>query len=128
MQLGLNYTPVPLVTMKALHKIGAGGQSREQVELALSYRLGVPLVKQISPEYVAQAKSLRGSRYDPIERKNVPVLEFRQRKTLQVFGHAAVEPAGGRNRAAGAGNQGVERNFSRQLAGGYAGAEPDAAA
>ena len=85
MQLGLNYTPVPLVTMKALHKIGAGGQSREQVELALSYRLGVPLVKQISPEYVAQAKSLRGSRYDPIERKNVPVLEFRQRKTLQVF-------------------------------------------
>lgn len=28
MQLGLNYTPVPLVTMKALHKIGAGGQSR----------------------------------------------------------------------------------------------------
>ncbi len=85
MQLGLNYTPVPLVTMKALHKIGAGGQSQEQVELALSYRLGVPLVKQISPEYVAQAKSLRGSRYDPIERKNVPVLEFRQRKTLQVF-------------------------------------------
>ncbi len=30
-------------------------------------------------------ESLRGSRYDPIERKNVPVLEFRQRKTLQVF-------------------------------------------
>ncbi|HFZ1423902.1 YchO/YchP family invasin [Serratia marcescens] len=85
MQLGLNYTPVPLVTMKALHKIGAGGQSQDQVELALSYRLGVPLAKQISPEYVAQAKSLRGSRYDPIERKNVPVLEFRQRKTLQVF-------------------------------------------
>lgn len=55
------------------------------MELALSYRLGVPLVKQISPEYVAQAKSLRGSRYDNIERKNVPVLEFRQRKTLQVF-------------------------------------------
>jgi len=85
MQLGLNYTPVPLVTVKALHKIGEGGQSQEQVELALSYRLGVPLIKQISPEYVAQAKSLRGSRYDNIERKNVPVLEFRQRKTLQVF-------------------------------------------
>lgn len=61
------------------------GRARIRFELALSYRLGVPLVKQISPEYVAQAKSLRGSRYDPIERKNVPVLEFRQRKTLQVF-------------------------------------------
>ncbi|MNT31518.1 putative invasin [compost metagenome] len=34
---------------------------------------------------MAQAKSLRGSRYDNIERKNVPVMEFRQRKTLQVF-------------------------------------------
>ncbi|HCK00264.1 MAG TPA: invasin [Serratia grimesii] len=85
MQLGVNYTPVPLVTVKALHKMGEGGVSQDQVELALSYRLGVPLVKQISPEYVAQAKSLRGSRYDNIERKNVPVMAFRQRKTLQVF-------------------------------------------
>lgn len=85
MQFGVNYTPVPLVTVKALHKMGEGGVSQDQIELALSYRLGVPLVKQISPEYVAQAKSLRGSRYDNIERKNVPVLAFRQRKTLQVF-------------------------------------------
>lgn len=85
MQLGLSYTPVPLVTLKAQHKLGEGGETQDTVELGLSYRLGVPLVKQISPEYVAQAKSLRGSRYDNIERRNVPVLEFQQRKTLQVF-------------------------------------------
>lgn len=85
MQLGVNYTPVPLVTVKAQHKLEEGGESQDSVELALSYRLGVPLVKQVSPHYVTQAKSLRGSRYDSIERKNVPVLEFRQRKTLQVF-------------------------------------------
>lgn len=48
MQLGVNYTPVPLVTVKALHKMGEGGVSQDQVELALSYRLGVPLVKQLS--------------------------------------------------------------------------------
>ncbi len=85
MQLGVNYTPVPLVTVKAQHKLEESGESQDSVELALSYRLGVPLVKQVSPQYVAQAKSLRGSRYDSIERKNVPVLAFRQRKTLQVF-------------------------------------------
>lgn len=85
MQLGVNYTPVPLVTVKAQHKLEQGGESQDSVELALSYRLGVPLVKQVSPQYVAQAKSLRGSRYDSIERNNVPVLEFRQQKTLQVF-------------------------------------------
>ncbi|MFI8415734.1 YchO/YchP family invasin [Serratia sp. NPDC078593] len=85
MALGLSYTPVPLVTLKAQHKLGQGGETQDSVELGLSYRLGVPLVKQISSEYVAKAKSLRGSRYDNIERKNLPVLEFRQRKTLQVF-------------------------------------------
>lgn len=85
MQLGVNYTPVPLVTVKAQHKLEQGGESQDTVELALNYRLGVPLVKQVSPQYVAQAKSLRGSRYDSIERNNVPVLEFRQQKTLQVF-------------------------------------------
>lgn len=85
MQVGLNYTPVPLVTVKALHKLDNAGDTQDKVELAMSYRLGVPLIKQISPYYVEQAKSLRGSRYDSIERNNVPVLEFRESKTLQVF-------------------------------------------
>ncbi|WP_411753554.1 YchO/YchP family invasin [Serratia sp. (in: enterobacteria)] len=85
MQVGLNYTPVPLVTVKALHKLDNVGETQDKVELAMTYRLGVPLIKQISPYYVEQAKSLRGSRYDSIERNNVPVLEFRESKTLQVF-------------------------------------------
>lgn len=85
MQVGLNYTPVPLVTVKALHKLDNVGDTQDKVELAMTYRLGVPLIKQISPYYVEQAKSLRGSRYDSIERNNVPVLEFRESKTLQVF-------------------------------------------
>ncbi len=85
MQVGLNYTPVPLVTVKALHKLDNVGETQDKVELAMTYRLGVPLLKQISPYYVEQAKSLRGSRYDSIERNNVPVLEFRESKTLQVF-------------------------------------------
>lgn len=34
---------------------------------------------------MAESRSLRGSRYDPPERQNLPVLEFRQRKTLSVW-------------------------------------------
>jgi len=53
--------------------------------MKVNYRIGVALSKQLSANNVAEARSLRGSRYDTVERNNTPVLEFRQRKTLSVF-------------------------------------------
>lgn len=85
MSLGVNYTPVPLVTFKAEHKQGQAGDNQDVVNMTLNYRLGVPLAQQLSPDYVAQAHSLRGGRLDTVERNNLPVLEYRQRKTLSVF-------------------------------------------
>ncbi|WP_354292853.1 YchO/YchP family invasin [Paramixta manurensis] len=84
-QVGVNYTPVPLVTFTASHKEGEGGQSQDQFGLTLNYRPGVALSQQLSADNVAEALSLRGSRYDITERDNTPVLAFRQRKTLSVF-------------------------------------------
>lgn len=83
--LGLNYTPVPLVTLTAAHKQGESGVSQNNLGLKLNYRFGVPFVKQISAGEVAATRSLRGSRYDSPERDSLPVLEFRQRKTLSVY-------------------------------------------
>ncbi|MBZ0056944.1 YchO/YchP family invasin [Leclercia adecarboxylata] len=83
--LGLDYTPVPLVTFSAGHKQGESGVSQNNLGLKLNYRFGVPLKKQLSAGEVAESRSLRGSRYDPPERQNLPVLEFRQRKTLSVW-------------------------------------------
>ena len=83
--VGVNYTPVPLVTLTASHKEGESGENQDQVGLSLNYRLGVPLKQQLSPAYVAEAHSLRGSRFDAVERNSTPVLEFEQRKTLSVF-------------------------------------------
>ena len=83
--LGLNYTPVPLVTLTAAHKQGESGVSQNNLGLKLNYRFGVPLVKQLSASEVAVTRSLRGSRYDSPERENLPVMEFRQRKTLSVY-------------------------------------------
>ena len=84
-KVGVNYTPVPLLSFTASHKEGEGGESQDQFGMKVNYRIGVALSKQLSADNVAEARSLRGSRYDTVERNNTPVLEFRQRKTLSVF-------------------------------------------
>lgn len=83
--LGLSYTPVPLITVTAQHKQGESGISQNNLGLTLSYRFGVPLKKQLMVSEVANSRSLRGSRYDDPQRNNLPTLEYRQRKTLSVF-------------------------------------------
>ncbi|EQC0186969.1 YchO/YchP family invasin [Citrobacter koseri] len=84
-KLGLNYTPVPLVTVTAQHKQGESGVSQNNLGLNLNYRFGVLLNKQLSASEVAESQSLRGSRYDNPQRNNLPTMEYRQRKTLTVF-------------------------------------------
>lgn len=84
-KVGLSYTPVPLVTVSAQHKQGESGESQNNLGLRLNYRFGVPLGKQLSAAEVETTSSLRGSRYDRVERSGAPVVEFRQRKTLSVF-------------------------------------------
>ena len=76
---------MPLVTLTAGHKQGESGESQNNLGLKLNYRFGVPLVKQLSAGEVAATRSLRGSRYDSPERNSLPVMEFRQRKTLSVW-------------------------------------------
>ncbi|MEE7568773.1 YchO/YchP family invasin [Citrobacter werkmanii] len=83
--LGLSYTPVPLITMTAQHKQGENGVSQNNLGLTLNYRFGVPLKKQLMVSEVANSRSLRGSRYDDPQRNSLPTLEYRQRKTLSVF-------------------------------------------
>lgn len=55
--LGLNYTPVPLVTLTAGHKQGESGESQNNLGLKLNYRFGVPLAKQLSADEVAATRS-----------------------------------------------------------------------
>lgn len=85
LSLGLSYTPVPLVTISASHKTSSAGESQDQLGLKLNYRFGVALSKQLDASNVAEARSLRGSRYDTVTRSQNPVMAYRQRKTLSVF-------------------------------------------
>ncbi len=73
------------MTMTAKHKQGESGLSQNNVGLNLNYRFGVPLKQQLAADEVAVSRSLRGSRYDSPERDNLPVVEYRQRKSLSVY-------------------------------------------
>ncbi|WP_058913004.1 YchO/YchP family invasin [Entomohabitans teleogrylli] len=84
-KVGVSYTPVPLVTFTAQHKQGEKGLTQDNLGVKLNYRFGVPMDKQLSASEVAQARSLKGSRYDRVERSGAPVLEYQQRKTFSVF-------------------------------------------
>lgn len=85
LKLGLNYTPVPLLTVTAQHKQGESGVSQNNLGLTLNYRFGMSLKKQLAASEVAQSQSLRGSRYDTPQCNSLPTMEYRQRKTLTVF-------------------------------------------
>ncbi|MCX8961253.1 YchO/YchP family invasin [Erwinia psidii] len=84
-ELGINYTPMPLFTLTASRKTADTGETQDQLGLKMNYQIGVALSKQLSASNVAASRSLSGSRYDPVKRNNTPVMDFRQRKTLSVF-------------------------------------------
>ncbi|CQJ05541.1 inverse autotransporter beta domain-containing protein [Yersinia frederiksenii] len=82
--IGLDYTPVPLSTLKVKHKMGSESKNESQVELQLSYQIGTPLSKQLDPANVAAMRSLMGSRYDLVDRNYDIVLEYKEKASLSV--------------------------------------------
>ncbi|MDC9605074.1 inverse autotransporter beta domain-containing protein [Xenorhabdus griffiniae] len=82
--LGLSYTPVPLFTLGVDYKQGGSGHSETQFLANFNYKLGVPLSMQLSPENVAAARALAGSRYDLVERNNHIVLEHQKKPIPQL--------------------------------------------
>ncbi|HDT0662163.1 TPA: inverse autotransporter beta domain-containing protein, partial [Enterobacter cloacae subsp. dissolvens] len=80
---GLNYTPVPLVTLGAEQRRGKSGKKDARLTVDLTYRLGVPWRRQLDPAGVATMRTLIGSRYDLIERNNDIVLEYRRKEIIR---------------------------------------------
>ncbi|EJF5505636.1 inverse autotransporter beta domain-containing protein [Salmonella enterica] len=91
---GINYTPVPLITLGAEQRQGQSGKSDTRLTVDMNYQLGVPWRAQMDPAAVAAMRSLTGSRYDLVERNNNIVLEYRKKETLRlhtadlITGHA----------------------------------------
>lgn len=81
---GINYTPIPLITIGAEHRAGKGGRNDSNISVQLNYHLGEPWQTQIDPSAVAASRTLAGSRYDLVERNNDIVLEYQKQDLIQL--------------------------------------------
>ncbi|MCI1678273.1 MAG: inverse autotransporter beta domain-containing protein [Ewingella americana] len=81
---GVNYTPIPLLTLAAQHRAGKDGQSDSQLSLQMNYRLGESWSKQVDPNLVGASRTLNGTRYDLVERNNSIVLDYRKQETVKL--------------------------------------------
>lgn len=89
--VGLDYTPVPLFTIKAEHKQGQNSKHDTKAELTMNFRIGTPLKDQLDPDMVQVARSLKGSRYDLVDRNNYIVLEYKEKKMSVDLGLEALQ-------------------------------------
>ncbi|HAH0864890.1 TPA: intimin-like inverse autotransporter protein SinH [Escherichia coli] len=82
--LGVNYQPVPLLTVGTDYKAGTGDNSDLSVNATINYQFGVPLKDQLNSDNVKVAHLLMGSRHDFVERNNFIVLEYKEKDPLDV--------------------------------------------
>lgn len=75
--VGIEYTPLPLLTASYDYQLASGGTRHHQLQLNLTDRLGMPLAPQLDPKQVAQSQTLASSRYALIRRNSQIVLEQR---------------------------------------------------
>lgn|GEM_PF-6905489 len=71
MTLGVDYTPVPLVTIGAGYKQGNSDQNEVTANISFDYPIGTPLSKQRDASAVADMCTLAGSRMDFVDRKTI---------------------------------------------------------
>ncbi|WP_341516591.1 inverse autotransporter beta domain-containing protein [Citrobacter gillenii] len=81
---GLEYTPIPLLSLNAEQRQGQSGKNDTRMGIGFNYQLGMPWHQQIDPSSVAAMRSLAGSRYDLVDRNNNIVLEYRQQEVLRI--------------------------------------------
>jgi len=82
--VGLNYTPVPLVTVSTDYKAGTGDNTDLSINATMTYQFGSSIASQLDPDNVKTQHSLIGSRTDFVDRNNFIVLEYREKDPLDV--------------------------------------------
>ncbi|WP_392563857.1 Ig-like domain-containing protein [Orbus wheelerorum] len=80
--VGLSYTPVPLFSFKVNQTMGDVTETKGIFEL--NYRMGVPLSQQLNEKFVAEMRTLQGSRYDFVDRNNAIVMQYKKQVLLRI--------------------------------------------
>lgn len=81
--LGLNYTPISLVTLSTDYR-KSGNHDSVQVNVQFTYMFGMPWDRQISPAMVGAERTLAGSRLELVERNNNIVLDYRKQELVKL--------------------------------------------
>lgn len=81
---GINYTPIPLLTVGAERRAGKGGNRGSSINAQLSYRLGESWQSHLTPSAVASHRTLAGSLYDRVERNNNIVLDYKKQALIHL--------------------------------------------
>lgn len=81
---GLNYTPFPLITFNAEHKLGKGGDNDTQLSLSLNYQFGTPIKTQLDPSNIKPLRLLENSKYDFVDRNNNIVFDYKEQTYLSL--------------------------------------------
>ncbi|MFA3763133.1 inverse autotransporter beta domain-containing protein [Yersinia sp. 2466 StPb PI] len=82
--LGINYTPINLVTIGVDHRQGKGSANDTNISLQVNYRIGESWQSQIDPDAVAASRTLAGTRYDLVDRNNDIVLEYQKQQVIKL--------------------------------------------
>ncbi|WP_258179820.1 inverse autotransporter invasin Inv [Yersinia pseudotuberculosis] len=81
---GINYTPVPLLTVGVDQRMGKSSKHETQWNLQMNYRLGESFQSQLSPSAVAGTRLLAESRYNLVDRNNNIVLEYQKQQVVKL--------------------------------------------
>ncbi|HFS5793751.1 TPA: Ig-like domain-containing protein [Citrobacter werkmanii] len=81
---GINYTPIPLLSIGLNQKMGKGNHNDTQIDLAVNWMIGSPLSAQLDADEVKNRRTLLGSRLDLVNRNNTIVLEYRKKELISL--------------------------------------------
>ncbi|MDR3038222.1 MAG: inverse autotransporter beta domain-containing protein, partial [Candidatus Adiutrix sp.] len=76
---GLEWTPVPVLSVSADQRY-SGGHNETQIGLTFNYNFGLPWADQLSPDTVAEMRTVPGSRHDFVERQYDLILEYQAKE------------------------------------------------
>ncbi|HHZ3543863.1 TPA: intimin type beta [Escherichia coli] len=82
--VGVNYTPIPLVTMGIDYRHGTGNENDLLYSMQFRYQFDKPWSQQIEPQYVNELRTLSGSRYDLVQRNNNIILEYKKQDIISL--------------------------------------------
>lgn len=88
---GLNWTPVPLVTLSGERSTGRHDMHQSRFGLQLNYTPGMSWARHLDPDAVRERRTLAGSRLDLVERNNHIILEYRRKELIRLALRERVE-------------------------------------